>query len=154
MARASRTSAHASAKVDKVLPGKGISLPDPVVVEPDPRDAPDPTDPGNRRLSVIKNNLAPPPEPIGMRVGERGPRFGPAPEPPSPNPELDRAVDFLREQLAGGPTPARLLKARYHAAGLSDATVNRAKKKLAIRSYRPPGQRHWFWALPDEMRKS
>ncbi|MDX1688371.1 MAG: AAA family ATPase [Candidatus Promineifilaceae bacterium] len=117
-------------------------------------DTPDPADPGNRRLSVIKNNLAPPPDPIGMRVDDDGPHFGPPPQAPSPNPELDRAVDFLREQLADGPAPSRLLKAKYLAAGLSDMTIRRAKKRLAVDSFRPSGQRRWFWALPDKKQKS
>jgi len=117
-------------------------------------DAPDPADRENRRLSVIKNNLAPPPDPIGMRVGDDGLHFGPAPQPPSPNPELDRAVAFLRDLLADGPVPSRLLKLKYRKAGLSDATINRAKKRLAVDAYRPSGQRYWFWALPGKKQKS
>lgn len=117
-------------------------------------DTPDPADPQNRRLSVIKNNLALPPDPIGMRVGDQGVRFGPPPEPPSPNRELDRAIDFLQEQLAGGPMLSRLLKRKYRKAGLSERTINRAKKRLAIDSFRPSGQPYWFWALPDKKQKS
>jgi hypothetical protein len=35
-------------------------------------DTPDLNHPGHRRLSVIKNNLAPFPEPLGCRVTEQG----------------------------------------------------------------------------------
>lgn len=117
-------------------------------------DAPDPAEPEHRRLSVIKNNLAPPVDPLGMRVRDGRPQFGPPPQPPSPNPELDRAVAFLQAALANGPVPSRVLKLKYRKAGLSDMTIRRAKKRLDIDSYRPSGQSHWFWTLPDKMQES
>ena len=47
-------------------------------------DIPDPADPGSLLLSVSKNNLAPFPDPIGVRIGDHGLDFGPPPQPPPP----------------------------------------------------------------------
>jgi hypothetical protein len=40
-------------------------------------DLPDPADPQTRRLSVVKNNLAPFPDPLGFRIDDHGLHFGP-----------------------------------------------------------------------------
>ena len=114
-------------------------------------DAPDPFDPQHRRLSVIKNNLAPLAPPLGMRISDQGPEFGPAPLPPAAVPsELERAVQFLRLNLAGGPQPFKSLRDDFHAAGFSGPTMRRAKKRLAVVSLRLPGQKEWYWDLPGE----
>jgi hypothetical protein len=101
-----------------------------------------------RRLSQIKNNLAPKPsQPIGMRITKTGEvEFGPAPEPPRTETATDRASDFLRGLLAKRPVPADTVFAEAKAAGLSIPTVNRAKSKLGIVSIKPEGV--WHWSLP------
>ena len=113
-------------------------------------DTPDPADPGHRRLATIKNNLAPFPDPLGFRVGQDGLHFGPAPQPPTGHTELDRALDFLRQQLADGPLPANQIQDARQAAGLARRTVRRAKRRLAIRSVRPNGESEWYWQLPKK----
>ena len=110
-------------------------------------DLPDPADPDNRRLSVIKNNLGPIPDPIGMRIDDNGLHFGPPPQPPTVESELDRAAAFLQDLLAAGPLPAAHVKAAAHAAGLAERTLKRAKKHLGIKSNKEPDQ--WTWQLPD-----
>jgi hypothetical protein len=108
---------------------------------------PDPTSDW-RRLTQIKNNLAPKPsQPIGMRITKTGEvEFGPAPEPPRTETATDRASDFLRGLLAKRPVPADTVFAEAKAAGLSIPTVNRAKSKLGIVSIKPEGV--WHWSLP------
>jgi putative DNA primase/helicase len=110
-------------------------------------DAPDPAHREHQRLSVIKSNLAPLPDPLGMSVDDRGPHFGPAPSPPNAYSELDSAVDFLGHLLAPGPLPANQVAARAAAVGLSPMTVRRAKRALAVVSLRLPGRPGWHWAL-------
>jgi hypothetical protein len=48
----------------------------------------------------------------------------------------DRAVSFLREQLAGGPVATTELEARAKAEGLSWASLRRAKQQLKIEAIR------------------
>ena len=114
-------------------------------------DAPDPADPDNRRLSIVKNNLAPLANPIGFRIGARGPHFGP---PPQSSPatatqsEEDRAVDFLKDLLANGPLPANQIKASAQAAAISGPTLKRAKRRLRVKSNKLPDQ--WTWELPPD----
>jgi len=109
-------------------------------------DVPDPHyQPEDKRLSVIKNNLARFPEPIGMRINDRGVHFGDAPEPPQTYSELDRAVDFLKEILASEPVPAKDIYDEADNLGLSKMTVQRAKKSLSVISLK---KGKWVWTLP------
>jgi putative DNA primase/helicase len=110
-------------------------------------DAPDPANPDYFRLAVIKNNLAPLPAPLGMRIDDSGLTFGPPPQLATPT-ELDRAVDFRQQLLAAGPVPFKQIRDAYLAAGFSERTIRRAKQQLAITSSRPPGQTQWHWQLP------
>lgn len=111
-------------------------------------DLPDPAEPRHRRLATVKNNLALFPDPLGFHVGDDGLRFGPAPEPPGRHAEIDRAIAFLREQLAHDPLPAKEIETLYKDAGFARRTVFRAKRRLAVRSFRPPGESEWHWKLP------
>jgi len=113
-------------------------------------DTPDPLQPAHRRLSVIKNNLARVPAPLGFHIHDHGLDFGPPPQPLAVATQFDRALVLLRRQLAAGPQPFSQIQAAYHAAGLSERTIRRAKKHLAIRSTRPPGTTEWHWSLPVE----
>jgi len=62
-------------------------------------DIPNSSQPDNRRLSVIKSNLARFPTSIGLTVGDSGPVFGAAPEPPRHETQLDKAADLLMALL-------------------------------------------------------
>jgi hypothetical protein len=63
---------------------------------------------------------------------------------------VEEAVAFLESELESGALPALDLKARAKEAGISEATLNRAKKKLGITPRRMAGQEGtpWAWELP------
>ena len=110
-------------------------------------DAPDPHRGERKRLLMIKSNLAPFPEPLGVWVTERGEvRFGAAPEPPERTTALDQAVQAIRDLLQGGPLPAEKVMHDLQALGLSEKTIRRAKTKLGVCSDKERDR--WVWALP------
>jgi hypothetical protein len=115
-------------------------------------DAPDTADPEHRRLAVAKNNLAPPAEPLGMRIVDGKLAFGEAPQPAVTEKasQLDIAADFLREILDQGPVPFPQILEAGQKAGLPEPTLRRAKKHLNILSQRLPdkNQTIWAWYLP------
>jgi hypothetical protein len=66
---------------------------------------------------------------------------------------IEEAIEWLQQLLAGGAMPATLVQAEAEAAGLSWATVRRAKKVAGIETYREGGKGkagHWFWRLPPK----
>jgi replicative DNA helicase len=109
-------------------------------------DAPNPSDPDKRRLSVIKSNLAPKPEPLGFTVDGGRLVFGDAPEPPRQDTQLERAIDLLLTQLDSGPMPSTKLMEEATGAAISWNTMRRAKEHLGIIAKRDNGR--WYWALP------
>jgi putative DNA primase/helicase len=68
------------------------------------------------------------------------------------------AEDFLRELLADGPQPQKEIKAAAEGAGISWATVRRAKDTLAVQAERESegktGAGRWLWKLPSGARCS
>jgi len=66
---------------------------------------------------------------------------------------LEAAEEFLREALARGPVPQKELKADAEGAGLSWATVRRAKDRLGVIVRRETasgfasGAGQWLWSL-------
>jgi putative DNA primase/helicase len=66
----------------------------------------------------------------------------------------DEAAEWLQELLAKGPMAARDVQAQTEAAGLSWATIRRAKDRLGIKPERlsegGDGAGKWVWALPSE----
>ena len=67
------------------------------------------------------------------------------PPKPKDTSALDEAKEFLRNQLAGGGKPAADVKAAASDAGISDATLNRAKTDLRVKSTKADNV--WNWAL-------
>src|SRR5262249_35142790 len=62
------------------------------------------------------------------------------------------AVAFLEGLLANGPMPSKTIKEHADDAGLSWATIKRAKKFARIEHYREGGMAaagHWLWRLPN-----
>lgn len=59
----------------------------------------------------------------------------------------DEATGFLIDLLADGPVPATDGRARAKAAGISDATLDRARKKAMVVARQAPGKKHggWWW---------
>jgi hypothetical protein len=131
----------------------------------------DPTDPKRRLLLAIKNNLGGdranglafairPDKKTGapMIVWQRGRIDITADEamaretsPPGPKPaKLDAAVAWLRNALENGPRPATELEAESAGAGVSPTTLQRAKAKLAVASFRDSVRDPWQWKLPEQ----
>lgn len=112
---------------------------------------PDPARPDDRRLDVIKLNLARKPGPVGYTLGDTGPMWGDAPEPAQPRRAADDAADFLRAELAKGARPAGDLREKAIAQGLSDYALKQARKEIGVENEKsrvPNGG--WLWALPPE----
>lgn len=133
------------------------------------------SDKDRRLLLHAKNNLAPPPLGLAYRiqekiVGDAG-RAVTAPyvewdhehvsltanEALAADNGLDtrpasaEAEEFLREILSDGPVAAKQVKAECDAAGLSWATLRRAKDSLGIKPHKVKGEAHggWQWSLPS-----
>jgi hypothetical protein len=111
-------------------------------------DVPDPKDKETKRLSVIKNNLARFPEPVGLSIDGGGVNFCDVPQEPHTEKLVERAVRFLKMLLASGPVPSTEVEEEVEKAGLSLHAANRAKKKLGIISIRLKNR--WFWCFPEE----
>ncbi len=62
--------------------------------------------------------------------------------------QLDEARDFLREELSDGPVWAKQVYKDARDAGISDATLRRAKDLLRVRSEKV-GTEGWAWRLLD-----
>ncbi len=120
-----------------------------------------PTDPGLRVLTVSKRNLTGAAPSLGYRIASDGAGrsvvewTGPvdlsadavAGRPLRPR---DRAIDWLRRVLAGGPRKAAEVTAAALAAGIPEKTLERAKKDLPAEShqFRRGGEKAWYWYDP------
>jgi hypothetical protein len=122
--------------------------------------AKDPSDPSARVLAVVKSNLAQSPQALRFRIGADeggaphvewiGPCDSQADDlvrPPDEASRLEEAQRFLREHLAAGAIPAREMQRSAKGAGIAEATLNRAKDVLGVRSAKV-GPR-WMWTLPE-----
>ena len=58
---------------------------------------------------------------------------------------LDEAKDFLRECLKDGPAPSTKVLKQAKANGISERTLNRAKKALDVKSFKEKDT--WFWKI-------
>ena len=136
------------------------------------------SDEANRRLLLhVKNNLAAPPQGIAFTVVQRLVEVsgGSVVQPyvvwdPNPvtmtaneamaadaggaKPAQDDAAEFLQELLADGPVPQKRVKEDADGAGLSWATVRRAKDRLGVKAVRDTvagefgtGKGQWLWSL-------
>jgi putative DNA primase/helicase len=108
----------------------------------------DQPDPGSetRRLSIIKNNMARFPEPVGLTIGDLGLSFGDAPEKPKEDTPVERAIDLLRVLLDDSPMRQPDIEDEAKGSGISWASMRRAKKQLGVVSKRQPDG--WYWSLP------
>jgi hypothetical protein len=109
-------------------------------------DVPDPGQPESKRLCAIKNNLNKKPEPLGVTIGENGLTFGAAPQAPRAETISDKATDLLMALLADEPQPAAVILDEFKNAGISPASMYRAKEKLRIVSIKV--NERWKWSLP------
>lgn len=109
-------------------------------------DAPDPTTPETKRLSVIKCNLGKFPAPVGVEIDDAGVMFCAAPQPPRNETLQERAADLLMALLAHGTMPAQELQHQVEQAGVSWHAATRAKDKLGIVAVKRGNA--WHWSLP------
>jgi ribosomal protein L32 len=66
---------------------------------------------------------------------------------------IGTAEDFLREALSGGPRPSKELQRQAREAGISKATLDRAKQVLGVKAQKEgrPGEKEqrWIWMLAE-----
>jgi putative DNA primase/helicase len=60
---------------------------------------------------------------------------------------LREAKDFLRETLAAGPRAAKDVEQEAKAAGITAATLRRARKALKVDAHKDGFQGPWTWTL-------
>lgn len=66
------------------------------------------------------------------------------------NTALEYAKRFLTDLLAGGPKPATEIKSAAKSGGVSERTLERAKKKLGVEAQKSSLLGCWVWSLPDD----
>lgn len=62
---------------------------------------------------------------------------------------VEEAVGYLRDALASGARPGKEVQAELRDAGVSDATLRRAKSKLGVLSCKIQMRGGWEWYLPE-----
>jgi hypothetical protein len=130
-----------------------------------------PDDPTLRVLAQTKTNIGPPAPTLGFRLVPNAAGVpavewvGPVDltadelcatvEPVSKRPR-ERAIEWLRNELAGGPRKAAELIAAAAKAGIAEKTLLRAKKDLDIRSEQvgKAGSTEWLWSDPSVRNRS
>lgn len=117
----------------------------------------DPDDPAKRGIIHLKSSLAAAGPSIGFEIGPEGffwtglssltvgSLFKGDIQAEEDRSTIEEAEDFLREVLAAGPMAARELVQEARENGISKRTLDRAKKKLGIKSQREGEQ--WYWNL-------
>jgi hypothetical protein len=125
----------------------------------------DPDDETKRAIVQTKNNLAPQGAAIGFKVeGEKfhwtgasdltAARMLATDSNDEERSNIGEAVDFIRAMLTDGPQPAETVKAAARQAGVSEATLRRAKGRLGVRAVKQgqPGtdRQCWVWEFPAE----
>jgi putative DNA primase/helicase len=108
---------------------------------------PDLTDDEEKKLHVIKSNIARFPEALGFRIEKSGITFGDPPARPESQSVLEQAVDFLTDRLSQGRVLSTKLYAEADSIGISESTLRRAKKQLGIKCKKEDGP--WYWKLPE-----
>jgi hypothetical protein len=71
-------------------------------------------------------------------------------EKPSSVSAVDAAVDWLRETLSDGPVRASSIFEQANAAGISNATLKRAKNALGVKATKLGMSEGWAWSLPPK----
>ncbi|WP_054252388.1 AAA family ATPase [Neofamilia massiliensis] len=66
-------------------------------------------------------------------------------------PKKDKAKDFLYELLEDGPMLKETIVQKAEAEGISNRTLEEAKKELNIKSKRYEYQGHYYWGWPEDL---
>jgi|GEM_PF-1511328 len=112
-------------------------------------DIPNLQEPGLKRLSVIKNNLAEFPQPLGFRITDSGLVFTDAPESGPAQLRIEEAVEWLTDILKDGAIRQKEIEQRAEGDGLKMKAVRRAMALLHIRPFKKNGV-HSYWQLPPQ----
>ncbi len=124
-----------------------------------------PTNPHERVLSWVKNNLAPPAPSLLFEIQAGGRfRWGDetdvtpaallAPDEQEDGSVLKEAEALLNALLADGPMPAKEAKREAREAGVSERSLIRAKEKLGITSNKRGMYGPWYWSLASHDSKA
>ena len=114
-----------------------------------------------RVLAQVKNSLGPKSRSLGFYIDEKGFRWGQEVDTDAEGlltasrtdtrrkekGQLEAAKSFLQETLSSGPIASNSVKAKAQQAGISNATLWRAKEILDIRSSKERGSGDWWWRL-------
>lgn len=113
----------------------------------------DPNEPSNRALIHLKSSLEEMGASIGFKITNEGffwtglsdltEKSVLADKQDDDKTALEEAEEFLQEMLKDGPILAQSIEDERKAARIAEATLNRAKKKLGIKSKRTKNL--WFW---------
>ena len=128
--------------------------------------APDPEDDSRHVLAVIKSNLAAKPDALAYRLvpdtlhgvarlSWEGAAAYTADDLLCTRSDDERSAEgeaesFLRDELSGGPKPARDVKKAARDAGIAERTLDRAKQRAGVVAKREGGladRGRWMWAL-------
>src|SRR5262249_28020728 len=117
-----------------------------------------------RVLAQIKNTLGPKSPSLGFYIDDKGFRWGREIDTDAEGlltanradtrrrekAQLEAAERFLAETLSNGPMASNDVKAKAKEAGISNATLWRAKETLDIRASKGRGNLtgEWLWQLP------
>jgi len=127
--------------------------------------AKDPEDDNKRILAGIKSNLAPLPASLSYVIENcRGipnivwggisrhtaDQLLAIPATPEERSALDEAKDFLVDVLAIGPIGSKCIMKQAKEAGISEKTLNRAKKLIGVASEKSQFGGGWQWSLPAQ----
>lgn len=114
---------------------------------------------GRRIFAHVKSSLGPKMPSLSFYIDSNGFRWGeecettaddllqPSQSQGREKHQLEAAKHFLEETLANGPTPSNDIKAKAKEAGISNATLWRAKELIDIKASKERGSGEWWWRL-------
>lgn len=128
--------------------------------------APHPDDDNLKVIAQHKSNLAPKPPSLAYQIVTSTVHDAPriewkgavdhdadslaaGPQSPEDRSQLDAAKEFLKDELGDGPMTAKQVLKDSQEAGVSRATLYRAKDALRVKSSKD-GLGPWVWSLPDK----
>ncbi len=123
----------------------------------------DPDDEEQRIVVHVKCNVAKKGPALGFTIGEGGfkwtgevdvtaDQLWPGEEDADRKSAKDKAVRFLKDELKDGPVAQNEVESHAKEAGISVATLRRAKKAAGVKSEKEGGVQNspWFWYIPKD----